>query len=209
MLRVDDHVAPGTLLENRVSISSSDPSLPANGTSVFTTVGSAAIRVASLRVGRPTRDALDLRADLARAGLETPLDAPPPDVDLSDGFRLRVGAVGGPPLLDVSLGFPDLKCNRWPPDPARTTRCRIRDRELVSGVGLRRLDVTLRPYLSSQRNNARVAVSAKQMSIPESTGLDLEIVLEAAGEIYSDRVCLVPKRDGRLRAYARPQSKGP
>lgn len=207
-LRVDAGVPPGTVLETRAAVTSSDPgTYPPNETSVFTSVGSAAVRRAKIFAGRPGRDRAIVQLDLARSGLRTPLDPPPPMVDVSQGVRVVFGEPGKAPLLDVSASADKIRRTNPANDPARAKTCGLRDLRTFRQLGLARLQIIQRPYLAVQRNNAQVRLQLSSLDVPVDTGHELEVTLEAAGEVYTDRFVTVDGPRGRFRQYDHHQGE--
>jgi len=207
-LALDPGVAPGTVLETRARVRSSDAATyPANEASTFTSAGSAAVRRAKVFVGRAPRDRVQLELDLARSGVRTRLDPPTPSIDVSQGVRVTVGEPGAAPLLDVSVPADGLRCTNPANDPARAKSCALRDPRAFRLLGLQRLQILQRPYLAVQRNNAIVRLSGAFLAIPTTTGDDLEVTVEAAGETYRDAFTVVPAPTGRVRTYGHHQGE--
>jgi uncharacterized repeat protein (TIGR01451 family) len=206
VLRVDPGVAPGTAIVNRVSISSSNPALPPNEADIVTTVSSAALRSVKLNVGRPGRDRAQVRADLARNGLPTPLDPPTPTIDVSAGLALRIGVPGETPLFEVSIPAGEMTCT-GPENPLKRVRCKPRDKSLWKPLGIARLELFLPGYLHAQRNNAQLALKLGGLDIPSATGPDFELVLEANGETYAHTVTLAPNKSGSTLSYTKGQGE--
>ncbi|HZR82956.1 MAG TPA: hypothetical protein VFD92_17805 [Candidatus Binatia bacterium] len=204
VLRVDDDVAPGTVLRNHAAIWSSDTVNfePYEG-QTFTSVGSFAIRSAKIAFSRANESAhrATVIGDVARSGLHTPSDPATPDIDLTSGIRVVLGGAGDPPFLDVFVPPDGLRCRG-----GQIVRCRLADRRLFQPLGLDSLDITLRSKLQ-RRNNASVRVRTARLAIPRDAGPDLTIVLEAAGERYDDVATMVPTRSGF--SYTHNQSAGP
>lgn len=206
VLRVDPGVPNGTLLENRVSVLSSDGSLPPNEATTVTMASSAALRSVKLNVGRPERDRAKIRADLARAGLPTPLDPPTPTIDLGEGLSLGIGTPGEPPLFEVVVPAGEMECSS-DENPLRRVRCKLRDRRLWKPLGLTKLDVILPGYLSSQRNNAQLSLKLARLDIPADIGPAFELRLTAGGISYTHEVVLEPNKSGRTLSFAKGQGE--
>lgn len=207
-LRVDPGVPPGTVLETRAAVASSAPvSYPPNETSVFTSVGSAAVRRAKIFVGRPQRDRAIVQLDLARNGLRTRLDPPPPTIDVSQGVRVVFGEPGEAPLLDVTVPADKLRCTNPTNDPARVKTCGLRDPRTFRKLGLARLQIIQRPYLAVQRSNAQVRLQLSSLDVPVETDHELEVTLEAASEVYTDRFVTEDGPRGRFRQYNHHQGQ--
>jgi uncharacterized repeat protein (TIGR01451 family) len=204
-LRIDPGIVPGTRLENRAAVESSNAaSYPTTEASTITAVGSAAIRKATLAVGHPGRDRAIVEADLARTGLRTRIDPPTATIDLAGGLRVRLVVPAGPALLDVTVPAASLRCSNPSGDPYRFTNCSVRDRPLLASAGVQSLKLTLPALVAVQRNNARVRLRANRLSV--AAGSDgVELTIEAGGEIYSDAVPLLPSANGRSLRYARGQ----
>ncbi|MFM8410271.1 MAG: DUF11 domain-containing protein [Alphaproteobacteria bacterium] len=200
-LRVDAGVAPGTVLENRVVMSSTDPTgFPTHRSRIFTSVGSAAIRTA--RVLMPTtatgRDTVSVEADLARDGRSSPVAAATPTLDPTAGLRVVLREPGGAIALDVDLPGSAFRCRG-----TSSRRCRLADPKAWRGLGLDRLDVFL-PELSSQRNGASLLVRTAKGSLPDDFGPDLLVTVESGGETWSD-VATLRVGSGRL-SYSHAQT---
>lgn len=204
VLRIDPGVAEGTLLTNRVTVGSSDASLPPNEATTVTLAGSAALRLVKLKVGRPGRDRAQVHADLERNGLRTPLDPPTQTIDPSQGVSLRIGVPGEPPLFAVDVPPGEIECSDSS-NPRRRVRCKLRDKRLWKPLGLKKLDVILPGYLAFQRNNAHLRLKLAGLDLPATTGLDFELVVEAAGATYTHTVSLSPNRSGRALEYRQGQ----
>lgn len=199
-LRVDPSVEPGTVLENRVVMTSTDPtSFPTRRSRIFTSVGSAAIR--SARVVMPTtrvgRDTVAVEVDLARDGRSSPTLPGPPTLDLMAGLRVVLREPGGAVALDVEVPGSAFLCRG-----TSARRCRLEDPKAWRVIGLDRLDVFL-PELANQRNNASLLVRTAKGSLPDDFGPDLEITVESGGEIWSD-VATLQAGPGRM-SYAHAQ----
>lgn len=204
VLRVDPSVPNGTLIENRVSVESSDPALPPNEATTVTMASSAAIRSVKLNVGRPGRDKAKINVDLARSGLYTPLDPPTPSVDLTQGISVQVGAPGEPPVFEIDLPAGEMKCSS-DENPLRWVRCKLRDKKLWKPLGLKKLDVILPGYLSAQRSNAQVRMKLFGMDVPSDTGPEFEVVITAGGETFTHEVVLEPNKKGNRLLYKKGQ----
>ena len=200
-LRVDAGVAPGTMLENRVVMTSTDPGdFPTHRSRIFTSVGSAAIRTA--RVLMPTtatgRDTISVEADLARDGCNSPAAPAPATLEPLDGLRVVLREPSGTVALDVALPGAAFKCRG-----TSARRCRLADPAAWRSSGLERLDVFL-PEVSSQRNGAGLLVRTTRTSLPDDFGPDLELLVESGGEAWSD-VATLKAGSGRF-SYAHKQS---
>jgi len=207
-LRVDPGVHPGTRLENAVAVESSDSTTyPRTEADTITAVGSAAIRHAVLRVGRPGRDRAVVDADLARTGLRTRLDPPTPNLDLSAGLTVRLALPGGSTLVDLTVPASALRCSNPSADPNRFTNCTVRDRQLLASAGVQHLQLTLRALLPVQRNNARIRLRAQRLTAPPDESAQLELTLEAGSETYTDTVPLAAVGGGGTRSYTRSQGE--
>jgi uncharacterized repeat protein (TIGR01451 family) len=208
VLRADESVVPGTRVEHRVEIETGNPAaFPPIAASVFTAVSSAAIRHATLHTGRPGRDRAILDADLARTAWRTRLDPPPPNVDPSQGIRVRLDEPGGQLLTDITIPMAELRCTNPSADPHRTRTCRPTNRQALKAAGIQKLELTLRATSTVQRNNARIRLRLARISIPLGSVENLRLTLDAAGETYTDTVPLAPLADGRRFAYARSQGE--
>jgi len=204
VLRVDPSVPEGTVVVNRVSISSSTPGLPANEADIVTTVSSAAIRSVKLNVGRPGRDRVQLRADFARSGLHTPLDPPTPTIDVTGGWTLRIGVPLETPLFEVTIPAGEMECSGVA-NPVKPIRCKLRDKKLWKPLGIVKLDFFLPGYLHAQRNNADVSLKLAGLTIPPSTGPDFELEIQAGGEEYRHVVPLAANANGTVLSYSKGQ----
>ncbi|HZR85096.1 MAG TPA: DUF11 domain-containing protein [Candidatus Binatia bacterium] len=204
--RVNDDVPPGTRVQNRVDLASSDAATyPPLSADVYTAVGSAAIREADIRAGRPRTDRVRATADLARTGWRTRIDPAPPSVDVSDGIRVRAEAAGGLVLFDVSFSAAELRCTNPSGDPFRTRTCRPASRVALALARIQLLEVTLRPTGATQRNNARLRVRAAHLDVPLAAASELTLTLFAGGETYTDTVPLALGGDGHTARYSRSQ----
>lgn len=207
-LRVDPGVAEGTVLENRVAIASADaPTYPPNEVTTYTTASSAAVRQAKVFVGHAPRDRAIVELDLARDGIPAGDDPPSPTIDLGDGVRVVLGEPGAEPILDVTVPAEQLRCTNPSQDPNRLTSCTVRDPKAFRPLGLQRLQLRTKPYLRVQRNNTQVRLRGFFLDIPESTGMELEVRLEAAGEVFADRFVVEPSPNGRFRRYGHHQGE--
>ena len=206
VLQVDPSVPNGTLLENRVSVTSSDASLPPNEASTVTMAASAALRSVKLNVGRPGRDRAKVKADLERSGLRTPLDPPTPTIDLTGGLSVAIGVPGETPLFELDLPAGEMTCSN-DENPLRRVRCKLRDKRLWKPLGLKKLDVILPGYLSAQRNNAQLSLKLAGLDIPAATGPAFELILTAGGETYTHEVVLEPNKSGRTLRYSKGQGE--
>jgi uncharacterized repeat protein (TIGR01451 family) len=196
-LRVDPSVAPGTVLENRVRIESSDPSHPPNEADIFTTVGTAAIQKALVLVGVPGRDSFSLRVALGRSGLQRGNDPPTPTLDPSAGFSLRIGAAGSPPIVEVAIPASELDCTSSHGNPFRHVRCKLARRGAFAAYGLDTLRLDLPPYVTAQRNNAKLRLAGKRLAIDPSLGPELEVTVESPGGTSFDSATLTGDRRRR------------
>lgn len=200
-LRVDPGVPPGTVLQNQVVMTSSDPAgFPTHRSRIFTSVGSAAIRAARVLMP-PTatgRDTVSVEADLARDGRRSPLDPAPSTLDPREGLRVVLREPGGTVALDVELPGSAFRCRG-----TGSMRCRLANPSAWRALGLDRLDVFL-PDVASQRNGAQVLVRTTKTTLPDDFGPVLEIVVESAGTTWSDEATLAVG-SGRL-SYSHKQS---
>lgn len=200
-VRVDDGVAPGTVLANRVEMSSSDPlAFPTHRSVVYTSVGSAAIRKAWIVFpGQPGRDRITVDVDLARAGLRTPLHPRTPTIDLADGIRVKLGEPGAAPVVDVTVPGSAFVCSG-----TGSRSCRLADPAAFRPLGLHTLVVFL-PAKLLQRNNARLRAHTAALSLADDFGPVLEVRVESGGVEYVDIAQMRPGRD-RL-SYTHKQTK--
>ena len=200
-LRVDPGVPPGTVLQNQVVMTSSDPTrFPSHRSRIYTSVGTAAIRTARVLVP-PTavgRDTVSADADLARDGRRSPLDPAPSTLDPRNGMRVVLREPGGAVALDVELPGSAFRCRG-----TGSVRCRLENPSAWRALGLDRLDVFL-PDVGSQRNGAQVLVRTARTTLPDDFGPGLEIVVESAGTTWSDEATLTVG-SGRL-SYSKKQS---
>lgn len=200
-LRVDPGVSPGSVLENRVVMTSSDPDrFKPHQSRIFTSVGTAAIRVARVMLP-PTaigRDTVSVEADLARQGRRTPADGAPPTLDPTLGVRVRLREPGGATALDLVVPGTAFRCRN-----SVSIRCRLADPAAWRPRGLDRFDVFL-PATRTRRNNAHVLVRTTNISLPDDFGPTVEIVVESDGTAWSDEAEL-KSGPGRL-TYAHQQS---
>ena len=200
-LRVDAGVAPGTVLENRVVMTSTDPvGFRTHQSRIFTSVGPAAIRTARVLLP-PTatgRDTVAVEADLARDGRTSPSAPAPATLEPLDGLRVVLREPGGTVALDVALPGSAFKCRG-----TSSRRCRLSDPAAWRSSGLERLDVFL-PDVSNQRNGAGVLVRTTRTSLPDDFGPELELLVESNGGSWSD-VATLKAGSGRL-SYAHKQS---
>jgi uncharacterized repeat protein (TIGR01451 family) len=207
-LAVDAGVAPGSVLENRVAVQSSDPlTYPGNEARTYTSVGTAAVRASKVFIGHPLRDRVTLETDLGRSGLRTRDDPPTPTVDLSDGLHVIFGEPGETPILDLTVPAADLRCTNPDDDPNKNKTCGLRDPRAYLPMGLQKLQVLQRPYLKVQRNNAQLRLRGAFLDIPATTGSLFEITVEAGGEVYTDDYVVEPAPNGRFRRYAHAQGE--
>ncbi|MEW6272042.1 MAG: hypothetical protein AB1689_22395 [Thermodesulfobacteriota bacterium] len=208
VLALDPGVEPGTVLENRVGIASSDAvAHPPNEAATYTTAGAAAVRASKVFVGRPLRDRFTIEADIGRSGLRTLDDPPTPTIELGAGIRVVFGEAGATPLLDVTVPAADLRCTNPDDDPSRNKTCALRDPKKWRLLGLQKLQVLQRPYRKVQRNNAQLRVRGAFLDIPPSVGNDFELTVEAGGEVYADVYTVEPAPNGRFRRYAHAQGQ--
>jgi hypothetical protein len=204
-LEVDESVPAGTVVENRVRIASSDAvSYPTNETSRTTTIATAVIHKARLLVGEPDRDSFSLRVDLGRSGLRRAIDPPTPTIDPSGGLRIRLGAPGAPPILDLDLPPSALDCTDPHGNPLRPIRCKLEDRRAYDPLGLSSLILDLPSYVASQRSNAKLRLSGRRLTIDPALGSSLEVTIEAAGSSFSAIAPLTGL--GRRRTYSSRES---
>jgi hypothetical protein len=200
VFQVDAGTTPGSVLETGVSMTSSDPGSPTDSAVIYTSVGSLA-----LRNGRMPVDAgvVRLRAHIGRTGMHSPLDPPPPNIDLSQGLRIRFGEVGQAPVFDLLLPADALECDVRP-DPRLPTRCRLVDNRAWRPLGLLRF----RLYKNgdfAQLNNAVLRVTLDDLGTAVGFGPDLELTLDANGVTYTDSATFVQKDGGRLLFYDHDQ----
>jgi hypothetical protein len=201
VFRIDDDVAPGTVLVNSVEITSSDDvTYPTNDSSTPTTAGSLAIRDGVVRLGKPGRDSIRVHADLARSGLRTALDPPSPDIDATGGVHVTFGEPGGTPMFDADVPAAALRC--------RGRVCRLHDAADFGVVGLDKLEIQRHPELR-QRNNATVRARARKLSLTTPVGTELELHLEAAGVTYVGQATYRSSSLGKLLRFGREQGKLP
>jgi uncharacterized repeat protein (TIGR01451 family) len=202
VLRVDDDVAPGTVLMNHVEMTSSDPvNYPTHQDTTYTSVGSAAIRNAKVTFPRtPGRDRITVRADLARSGLQTPSSPPPPTLDPSAGVHIMLREPGQAPVLDIDVPGSALRCSG-----TVARHCQLDDPSLYRPLGLDRLTIFL-PFLLQQRNNAQVLVRTASLTLPDDFGPDLELTIDSGGVTYVDDATLraAPNRLTYLHTQAEP-----
>lgn len=199
-LKVDQSVAPGTVLTNHVVMSSSDPvTFPDHQDTTYTSVGTAAIRKAKVALPvTPGRDRVYAEADLARDGMSTPSDPPPPTLNPADGLRVILREPGGATALDVTVDGDSLRCHG-----TATVGCKLGSPSDWKPLGLDRLTLSL-PHTSSQRNNAHVLVRTSALSLPDDFGPVLELTIVSGGVTYTDVAELIPHVN-RL-TYAHKQS---
>jgi len=201
LVHVDGAVDPGTILAATAVATSSNPgSFPTDSHTVYTSVGSLAIRRGRTNFSaQPGRDRIQFEADVARAGWESPNDPLPPTIDLSDGIRVLLGEAGEAPVVDVTVPGDAFVCIG-----TASTRCRLANPKLWRPLGLDRLNVFF-PLSFAQRNNATVLVRSHNLALPPDVGPDLELTIEAGGETYTDTALHEVK--GRRLVYTKTQSK--
>lgn len=198
---VDPGVAPGSVLETMATMTSSDAVLfPADSAVLYTSVGSLA-----LRSGRAVVDAgsVQLRLHVGRSGMHTPFDASPPNIDLTDGLRIRFGEAGEAPVLDVFLPAEAFRCvGRG--DVRLPERCFPDDPEPWRDLGIRSLKVFKNGDFA-QRINAVVRLSLDDLVLPPGFGPELAVVLDANGVTYEDVATFEERDGGRVLVYAHTQ----
>ena len=201
LVHVDGGVDPGTLLAATVVATSSDPAtFPTDTHTVYTSVGSLAIRKGRVNFSAaPGRDRIQFEADTGRAGWPSPNDPVPPTLDIAGGIRVRMGEAGGTPVVDVTVPGDAFKCVG-----SAAVRCRLADPKAWRPLGLDRLNVFF-PLDFAQRNNASVLVRSYNLEPPDDIGPELELVVDAGGESYVDTALHEVK--GRRLSYTHTQSK--
>ncbi|MEW6268734.1 MAG: hypothetical protein AB1689_05480 [Thermodesulfobacteriota bacterium] len=201
LVRIEPEVDPGTILQGSVTVTSTDPgTFPPDSHTTYTSAGSFAIRKGRVNFAAiEGRDRIQLEGDVGRTGWESPLVSPPPNLDISNGIRVRVGEVGETPVLDVTVPADAFKCNGL-----ASVRCTLRDPREWRPLGLDRLTVLFR-FDHLQRNNPNLLVRTHQLTLPSDYGPELEITIDADGETYTDTVLLEQK--GNRLTYAKPQNK--
>ena len=188
VLRVDEDVEPGTVLMSRVEVTSSNPeAYPPHVDSIYTSVGTAAIRTGRVTFARTAgRDRVSVEADLGRAGLPNPLLPAPPTIDPTTGVRVVVRDAGGFTALDLTLPGDAFKCSG-----TVARRCRLVDPRAWRPSGLDRLNFFL-PMVFQQRNNAQVLLRTAALTLPDDFGPTVEITIESDGATFVDEAEFVP-----------------
>lgn len=201
LVHVGGSVDPGTVLQASVVATSSDPAdFPTDSHTVYTSVGSLAIRKGRLSFSaNPGRDRLGFEADLGRDGWPSPNDPLPPTIDISGGVRVRLGGAGETPVIDITVPGNAFKCSG-----IASERCRLADPKVWRPFGLDRLNFFL-PYPLLQRNNAGILVQATNLSLPPDIGPEMQLTVDAGGETYTDTALFVGK--GSHLAYTHTQAK--
>lgn len=200
LVEVDASVDPGTILAATAVATSSSASFPTDSHTVYTSVGSLAIRKGRVNFSAtPGRDRIQFEADVAREGWASPNHPLPPTLDLSGGIRVQLGEAGEPPVVDVTVPAAAFVCVG-----TASTRCRLAQPKLWRPFGLDRLNVFL-PLPFAQRNNATVLVRSYNLALPPDIGPDMELTIVAAGETHSDTALHAAK--GRRLVYTKIQSK--
>jgi uncharacterized repeat protein (TIGR01451 family) len=199
--RVGNGVAPGTVMENVVTMESSDPfNFPAHQDQTYTSVGSAAIRKARVILPvLPDRDRVSVEADLARNGRHTPSDPPPPTIDPADGVRVVIAEPGGATALDITVPVTAFRCLG-----RASLRCRLATPRDWRPLGLDRLNIFL-PLVHLQRNNAQVIVRTSKITLPDDFGPVVRLTIESGGVTYTDDATLIAK--GARLAYRHKQTQ--
>lgn len=201
LVQVDGGVDPGTVLAATVAATSSDPAtFPTDMHTVYTSVGSLAIRKGRLSFSAiPGRDRIQFEADVGRAGWPSPNDPVPPTLDISGGIRVRMGETGAAPVVDVTVPLEAFKCAG-----TAALRCRLADPKAWRPLGLDRLNVFF-PLDLAQRNNASVLARSSSLDLPDEFGPDLELMIDAGGETYVDAA--LHEAVGRRLTYTHTQAK--
>ena len=201
LVRIDGGVDPGTILAATVTATSSSPSsFPTDTHTVYTSVGTLAIRKGRANFSAtPGRDRVQLEADVGRVGWPSPLDPLPPTLDLTDGIRVRMGEAGEPPVVDVTVPLDAFICRG-----TASIRCRLADPKTWRPLGLDRLNVFF-PLDFAQRNNATVLARSYTLELPDDFGPELELTIDAGGETYADTA--LHELKGRRLVYTKIQSK--
>jgi len=201
LVQVDGSVDPGTILAATAVATSSNPgSFPTDSHTVYTSVGSLAIRKGRVNFSAtPGRDRMQFEADVAREGWASPSATLPPTLDLSDGIRVRMGEAGEDAIVDVTVPGSAFTCIG-----TASVRCRLSDPKLWRPLGLDRLNVFF-PLQFAQRNNATVLVRSYNLALPPDLGPDLELTVDAGGETSTDTALHALK--GRRLIYTKIQSK--
>ena len=201
LVHVGASVDPGTVLAARVDATSTAPgAFPADSHTVYTSVGSLAIRKGRVNFSAtPGRDRIQFDADLGRAGWPSPNDPLPPTLDFSNGIRVQLGEAGAAPLVDVTVPGDAFKCTG-----IASRRCRLVDPKLWRPFGLDRLNLFL-PHDFLQRNNASILVQSTNLALPPDIGPEMELTVQANGETYTDSALFVA--GGRRLTYTHTQVK--
>lgn len=201
LVHVDGSVDPGTVLAATVVATSSNPgAFPTDTHTVYTSVGSLAIRKGRVNFSSaPGRDRIQFEADVGRAGWPSPNDALPPTLALAGGIRVRMGEAGAAPVVDVTLPGDAFTCIG-----AAAVRCRLADPKAWRPFGLDRLNVFF-PLDFAQRNNASVLVRSYDLALPADVGPEMELTIDAAGETYTDSA--LHTVSGRRLVYTHIQAK--
>lgn len=201
LVHVDESVAAGTILAATVTATSSNPaSFPSDTHTVYTSVGTLAIRKGRTNFSaKAGRDRVQFEADVGRAGWPSPLEPLPPTLDLTNGIRVRMGEVGEPPVVDVTVPVEAFVCRG-----SASIRCRLADPKAWRPLGLDRLNVFF-PLAFMQRNNATVLARSYTLDLPDDFGPELELTIDAGGETYTDTA--LHELKGRRLVYTKIQSK--
>lgn len=201
LVRIDGSVDPGTILAATVVATSSNPGdFPTDTHTVYTSVGSLAIRKGRTNFSAtPGRDRMQFDADVGRIGWPSPNDPLPPTLDFSGGIRVQLGEAGEPPVLDVTVPGDAFRCVG-----TASVRCRLADPKVWRPLGLDRLNLFF-PLAFAQRNNAAVLVRSYNLSLPVDLGPELQLTIEAGGETYTDTA--LHELKGRRLIYTKIQSK--
>jgi len=201
LVRVDASVDAGTVLQATAVATSTNPAdFPSDQHTVYTSVGSLAIRKGRVNFSAtPGRDRIIAAADVGRVGWPSPTDPLPPTLDFSGGIRVMLGEAGEAPVVDVTVPGNAFRCSG-----SASQRCRLADPKLWRPLGLDRLNIFL-PLTFAQRNNASVLVQSYNLTLPADIGPAMELTIEAGGETYTDAA--LHQATGRRLVYTHTQAK--
>ena len=192
-IAVDPAATPDVVAETVAELSSSDAEMfPTTTQTVYTSIGSLAIRQAKASLGAE-RTRVQFDADVGRSGWGNLLAPPPPNIDLEAGVHISIGEPGQTPVFEADLGPDDLRCSG-----TSRIRCRPEDKRFWKGEGLSKLSITLQ-HEFFPRNNARVGVKTTFGPVPADFGPLIEVSVEAGGITYTDTALLEAKNPTVLR----------